>query len=47
MNHYNLTWQTRLLFWLLSKRPDVDAINLFTPSDHLERCLLHTTEQRR
>ena len=46
MNHYNLTWQTRLLFWLLSKRPDVDAINLQTPSDHLERCLLHATERR-
>lgn len=47
MNPYNLTWQTRLLFWLLSKRPDVDAINLFTPTDHLNRCLLHTSTTRK
>lgn len=41
-NLYNLTWQTRFLFWLLSKRPDVAAINLTTPVDHLARCLSHT-----
>jgi len=41
-NPYNLSWQTRFLFWLLSKRPDVVGINLSAPVDHLNRCLSHT-----
>jgi hypothetical protein len=41
-NPYNLTWQTRLLFWLLAKRPDVNGIKLSTPVEHLNCCLTHT-----
>lgn len=41
-NPYNLSWQTRFLFWLLSKRPDVQGITLSTPAEHLNRCLTHT-----
>lgn len=42
MNPYNLTWQTRLLFWLLSKRPDVTAIRLRSEVDHLHHCYSKT-----
>ena len=44
MNHnpYKLTLFTRLLFWLLSTRPDVVGINLSTPAEHLNRCLTHS-----
>lgn len=40
MNHnpHDLTWQTRLLLWLLSTRPDVVKINVGTPVNYLERC---------
>jgi len=41
-NPYNLTWQTRLLFWLLSKRPDVDGINLMPTRQYLENCAART-----
>jgi hypothetical protein len=41
-NPYRLSWQTRLLFWLLSMRPDVAGITMSTPADHLARCLSHT-----
>lgn len=38
-NPHGLTWQTRLLFWLLSKRPDVAGINLMDSKQYLDRCL--------
>jgi hypothetical protein len=38
-NPYGLSWQTRLLLWLLSTRPDVVGVNLLTPADHLQRCM--------
>jgi hypothetical protein len=41
-NPYLLSWQTRLLFWLLSKRPDVDGINLMPTRQHLENCAVRT-----
>ena len=41
-NPYNLTWQTGLLFWLLSKRPDVDGINLMPTRQYLENCAART-----
>jgi len=38
MNNHRLSWQTRLLLWLLSTRPDVAAITLSATNDYLERC---------
>ncbi len=38
-NPHNLSKRTRLLLWLLSKRPDVDGVNLMPTHQYLERCL--------
>jgi hypothetical protein len=46
-NLHGLTWQTRLLFWLLSKRPDVDGINLMPTRQYLNHCLDATERPRR
>ena len=34
-NPYRLSKRTRLLLWLLSKRPEVDAVNLLPTYQHL------------
>ena len=36
---YRLSKRTRLLLWLLSKRPEVDGVNLLPTHQYLERCL--------
>jgi hypothetical protein len=38
-NPNGLSKRTRLLLWLLSKRPEVDAVNLVSTRHHLTRCL--------
>jgi hypothetical protein len=38
-NPYRLSKRTRLLLWLLSKRPEVDGVNLMPTHQYLDRCL--------
>jgi len=37
-NPHGLSRRTRLLLWLLSKRPEVAGVNLMPTTKHLERC---------
>ena len=38
-NPYRISKRTRLLLWLLSKRPDVDGVNLIPTHQYLDHCL--------
>jgi hypothetical protein len=38
-NPSRISKRTRLLLWLLSKRPDVDGVNLIPTHQYLDRCL--------
>jgi hypothetical protein len=38
-NPHRLSKRTRLLLWLLSKRPEVDGVNVMPTHQYLELCL--------
>ena len=42
-NPYQLPKRTRLVLWLLSKCPGVDAVTLTPTRHHLDRCLQATS----
>lgn len=46
-NPHNLSKRTRLLLWLLSKRPEVDGVNLLPTHQYLERCLEQDSKKPR
>jgi len=41
-----LSWTTRLLLWLLSKRPDIDSFQLRTQQEHLNSCWQQRSKRR-
>jgi hypothetical protein len=43
-NPHRLSKRTRLLLWLLSKRPEVAGVNLMPTHQYLERCLDQDTQ---
>ena len=45
-NPYRLPKRTRLVLWLLSKCPGVDAVNLQPTRQYLDRCLEAPTQRR-
>jgi hypothetical protein len=46
-NPYQLPKRTRFVLWLLSKCPEVDAVNLLPTHQHLERCLEQDSKKAR